>query len=72
MSLAVRSNVQRVGAEPGVKGQEGSLHSEVQCIIGNGHMGTPTLPLVDRQTYMSENITLPQLRWRTVKRFEIF
>ena len=32
--------------------------------MGNGHMETP-FP-VDNQTHMSENITLPQIRWRTV------
>ena len=31
-----------------------SLYGEVQCINGNGHMGT------DRQT-LTENITFPQL-----------
>ena len=31
-----------------------ALYSEVQCIVGNGHMGPP--PPVDRQTSMK---TLP-------------
>ena len=42
----------------------GRLYSEVQCIMGNGYMGT--LPSVDRQTHTSENITFPQLRWRAL------
>ena len=40
--------VQRRGLGPGggVSGQRGTgpggvLHAEVQCIMGNGHMGTP-------------------------------
>ena len=37
----------------------GGLYSEVQCIMGNGHMGTP--PSCE-QTYACENITFPQLR----------
>ena len=39
---------------------EGALYSEVQCIMGNCHMGTPS---VDRMTYYrtdtTENITFP-------------
>ena len=35
---------------------------EMQCIMGNSHMGTPC-----EQTDISENITLLQLRWRAVK-----
>ena len=38
-----------------------SLYGEVQCILGNGHMGTPEQ--TDRQTETTENITFPQLRW---------
>ena len=41
----------------------GPLQSEVQCIVGNGHMGPP---LVNRQTNVTENITLLRLRWRAV------
>ena len=45
-----------------------ALYSEVQCIIGNGHMRTPPpLPWTARQTDTTENITFPQLRWREVK-----
>ena len=40
------------------------VYIDVQCIIGNGHMGTPSP--VDRQTDTCENITFPQLRWRLV------
>ena len=40
---------------------EGVLYSEVQCIMDNGHMGSPC-----EQTDTSGNITFPQLRWRTV------
>ena len=36
----------------------GRLYSEVQCIMGNGHMGPP-IPLL---TDMTLNITFPQLR----------
>ena len=49
-----RSDVQR--------GQ--ALYNEVQCITGNGHMGT--LMWTDWWTDMYENITLPQLHWRPV------
>ena len=42
----------------------GGLNSEVQCIMGNGHMGTHP-----RKTDMIENITFPRLRWRAVKPF---
>ena len=49
----VRSHVQGVGA----------LYSEVQCIMGNGHMGH--LPgQNDRQTDTTENITFLQLHFR--------
>ena len=45
------------GPRSDVQGQgEGALYSEVQCIIGNGHMA------MDRQTHTYENITFPQLR----------
>ena len=40
---------------------EGALYNEVQCIMGNGHIGPPG------QTDMTENITFLQLRWRAVK-----
>ena len=29
----------------------GTLYNEVQCIIGKGHMGTPSPPPVDRHTH---------------------
>ena len=38
----------------------GAMYSEVQCIMGNGHMGTPQ----NRMTDTCENITIPKLRWR--------
>ena len=41
--------------------RRGGLYSEVQGIMGNGHMGIPY-----EQTDASENI-FPQLRWRAVK-----
>ena len=42
----------------------GYLYSEVQWIMGNGHIGTT--PLMGRMTDTTENITFPQLRWGTV------
>ena len=36
-----------------------ALYSEVECIMGNGDMGTPC-----EQTDTTENITFPQIRWR--------
>ena len=40
---------------------------QVQGIMGNGHMGTsPVERQTDRQTRMTENITLPQLCWQVV------
>ena len=49
-----------------VPGQWGSVYSEVQCIMGNGHMGTP--PWTHTHKHTCENITFPQLRWRAVTR----
>ena len=44
------------------------LYSEVHCIMGNGHIGTPP-PHINRQTDRhSENITFLQLHCRTVIR----
>ena len=40
-------------------GWEWALYSEVQCIMGNDHMGTP----VNRQTDTTKNITFLQLHW---------
>ena len=40
----------------------GSPYIEVQCIMGNDHMGLP----VNRQTDMTENITFPQPCWQAV------
>ena len=41
------------------------LYSEVQCIMGNGHIwGAP--PLTEWRTDTTENITFPQHRWRAV------
>ena len=37
-----------------------SLYGEVQCIMGNGHMGL----LVNRQADTTENITFPKLSCR--------
>ena len=52
------------GAGPGGSmsdaGGRGGLYSEVQCIMGNGRMGSP-LPPVNRLTDTSENIPFPQL-----------
>ena len=39
----------------------GRLYSEVQCIMGNGHIGPPC-----GQTQTTENITFPRLRWQMV------
>ena len=41
---------------------EGSLYSEAQCIMGNGHMG----PAVNRHT--NGSLVFPQLHWRGVKK----
>ena len=43
----------------------GCLYGEVQCIIGNGHMGSPC-----GQTDTTENITFSQLRWQAVTRLD--
>ena len=43
----------------------GTWYSEVQCIMGNGHIGLPWS--LCQQTDMTENITFAQLRWRGVK-----
>ena len=43
-------------------GAGGSLHSEVQCIMGNGHMGPPC-----EQRDITENITFKQLQWYLVR-----
>ena len=40
--------------------EAGGLYGEVQCIMGNGDMGSP---LPRGQTDTTENITLLQLRW---------
>ena len=50
-------------------GGEGSLHGEVQCIVGNGHMGPSPRLQAEWQTHTTlhtQNITFPQLRWRVV------
>ena len=49
---------------PGGVGWDWGLQSEVQCITGNGHMGTP-FPL-NRMTDTCKNITFQQLPWRAV------
>ena len=46
-------------------GGAGAIHSEVQCIMDNGHIGTTPSP-VNRQTDTTENIIFLQLRWREV------
>ena len=46
------------GAEPG----GGFMYSEVQCIMGNGHMGHPC-GQTEWQTHVTENIAFPQLHW---------
>ena len=38
-------------------------YREVPCIMGNGHMASPSC----RQTNIIESITFPQLHWRAVK-----
>ena len=43
-------------------GPVGALYVEVQCIMGNCHIGTP----VGRQTDTTENIFFPQLHRRAV------
>ena len=44
------------------------LYGEVQYIMGTGHMGPrhPVNRMTDGQADRIENITFPQLRWRTV------
>ena len=39
-----------------------AIYSEVQCTMGNGHMGLNPCEQAD----MTENITFPQLLWRVV------
>ena len=39
----------------------GALYREVQCVMGNGHLGPP-----GGQTDTTEKITFPQLRWLAV------
>ena len=41
----------------------GGPYREVPCIMGNGHMASPSC----RQTNIIESITFPQLHWRAVK-----
>ena len=45
------------------------LYGEVQCIMGNGHMGNDPSPSeqTDLRTHMIENITFLQLRCRAAK-----
>ena len=45
-----------------------SLYGEVQCFIGNGHMGPSALAPPPIQTDTTENITFLQLRWRAGKK----
>ena len=48
---------------------EGSLYGEVQCIIGDGHMGPPRAHTdwhTDWKRYMAKTITFPKLHWRAV------
>ena len=42
-----------------MSGGEWGLYSEVQCIMGIGHMGPSVNRQTDRQTDMTENITFP-------------
>ena len=47
-----------------------ALHSEVQCILANGHMGSlPSLLPISPggRTEMTENFTFVQLQWQAVK-----
>ena len=48
----------------GTRTEEGALYNEIQCTMGNGHMGTPS-PC--QQTDTNKNMTFLQLRWRVVK-----
>ena len=52
---------------PGVGPMSGIQGEEVgpQCIMSNDHMGNP--PNTNRMTDTCENITFPQLRFRSVK-----
>ena len=45
-------------------GRGRQLYTEVQCIMGNGHMGPSAW--TEWQTDTCENITFPQLHWRVV------
>ena len=47
------------------------LYCKVTCIMGNDYMGSPCGQTV-WQTYMTENITFPQLHWDAVKLAFIF
>ena len=51
------------GAEPG----GGSMYTEVQCTMGNGHMGH-SCGQTEWQTHMTENIAFPQLHWWLLSR----
>ena len=51
---------------PGLMSRGRDPYSEVQCIMGNGHMGPTPLPM-DGQTDTCENISIPQLHWRGCK-----
>ena len=42
----------------------GTLYSEIQCIMSNGHMGPPPL---NRMTDTCDNNTYPQLCWAATK-----
>ena len=52
-----------LGSPCPMSGGGGKLYSEVQCIMGNGHMGILTL-WTEWQTDTCENITLMQFRGR--------
>ena len=43
----------------------GWLYSELQCTMGNGHMGTPRGE-TESQKHTTENITFPQLHLQAV------
>ena len=43
-----------------------ALYSKFHCVMGNVHLG-PSHGKTDWRTDTYENITFPQLRWRTVK-----
>ena len=58
MSLAGDCGGRESHASRAGGGEGWELYNEVQCIVGNGHVGTPC-GQTDRQKHATENITLP-------------